>query len=385
MKRIAILGSTGSVGKSALSVVVSHSDRVQVVGLAAGQNADLLARQVHQFKPTVVSLASPDAVERFRGSGDIGEVVTAYGEDGLEEVATHPDVDLVLCASSGTAALGATLAAIEAGKTIALANKEVLVMAGSLMVEAARRHKAKIFPVDSEHNAIYQCIDGRTSDVVRYVLTASGGPFRERKIEEFGSVTPEEALQHPTWAMGPKITVDSATMMNKGLEVIEARWLFDAHPDQIDIVIHPQSVVHSLVEFRDGSIIGQLGVTDMRLPIQYALSYPERWTTSVASLDLAACGPLEFSLPDTKRFPCLSLAYSALAGGGGLPAVLNAANEVAVAAFLSNRLAFTQISSVIERTLDAACGRFSDTPLSLSDVREVDVWARAFSESVIAE
>ena len=385
MKRIAILGSTGSIGKSALAVVVSHSDRVQVVGLAAGQNVDLLAQQIHQFKPTVVSLSSPDAVERLRGSGALGQGISAYGENGLTEVATHPDVDFVLCASSGTAALEATLAAIEAGKTIALANKEVLVMAGSLMVEAARRHKVKIFPVDSEHNAIYQCVDGRASDVVRYVLTASGGPFREREIEEFGSVTPEEALQHPTWAMGPKITVDSATMMNKGLEVIEARWLFDAHPNQIDVVIHPQSVVHSLVEFRDGSMIAQLGVTDMRLPIQYALSYPERWTTPVASLDLTACGPLEFSAPDTHRFPCLSLAYKVLSGGGGLSAVLNAANEVAVAAFLSNRLAFNQISSVIEQTLNAAWGRSSEAPSSLSDVREVDAWARVFSESVIAE
>ncbi|MCH2636732.1 MAG: 1-deoxy-D-xylulose-5-phosphate reductoisomerase [Acidimicrobiales bacterium] len=385
MKRIAILGSTGSIGKSALAVVVSHSDRVQVVGLAAGQNVDLLAQQIHQFKPTVVSLSSPDAVERLRGSGALGQGISAYGENGLTEVATHPDVDFVLCASSGTAALEATLAAIEAGKTIALANKEVLVMAGSLMVEAARRHKVKIFPVDSEHNAIYQCVDGRASDVVRYVLTASGGPFREREIEEFGSVTPEEALQHPTWAMGPKITVDSATMMNKGLEVIEARWLFDAHPDQIDVVIHPQSVVHSLVEFRDGSMIAQLGVTDMRLPIQYALSYPERWTTPVASLDLTACGPLEFLAPDTQRFPCLSLAYKVLSGGGGLSTVLNAANEVAVAAFLSDRLAFNEISSVIEQTLNAAWGRSSETPSSLSDVREVDAWARVFSESVIAE
>ncbi len=385
MKRIAILGSTGSIGKSALSVVVSHRDRVQVVGLAAGQNVDLLAQQIHQFKPTVVALSSQDAVDRLRGSGALGQGIIAYGEDGLTEVATHPDVDLVLCASSGTAALEATLAAIEAGKVIALANKEVLVMAGSLMVEAARRHKVKIFPVDSEHNAIYQCVDGRASDVVRYVLTASGGPFRDRKIEEFSSVTPEEALQHPTWAMGPKITVDSATMMNKGLEVIEARWLFDAHPDQIDVVIHPQSVVHSLVEFRDSSMIAQLGVTDMRLPIQYALSYPERWTTPVASLDLTACGPLEFSAPDTHRFPCLSLAYKVLSGGGGLSAVLNAANEVAVAAFLSDRLAFNQISSVIEQALDAAWGRSSETPSSLSDVREVDAWARVFSESVIAE
>jgi len=366
-------------------VVASHRDRVQVVGLAAGQNVDLFAQQVHQFKPTVVSLASPEAVECLRGSGVLGQAVIAHGEDGLTEVATHPNVDLVLCASSGTAALGATLAAIEAGKTIALANKEVLVMAGSIMVEAARRYGAKILPVDSEHNAIYQCIDRRTCDVVRYVLTASGGPFRERKIEEFDSVTPEEALQHPTWSMGPKITVDSATMMNKGLEVIEARWLFDAHPDQIDVLIHPQSVVHSLVEFRDGSIIAQLGVTDMRLPIQYALSYPDRWTTPVASLDLAACGPLEFSSPDTNRFPCLSLAYTALVGGGSLPAVLNAANEVAVAAFLSNRLAFTQIYAVIERTLDAARGRSSEAPSSLLAVREVDAWARTFSESVVAE
>ena len=384
MKRIAILGSTGSIGRSALSVVASHPDRLRVVGLAAGRNVERFAAQVATVEPEIVSLADRDALDRLQAATGLrGAARAGWGEEGMVAVATHPGVDLVLCASAGTVALGAALAAIEAGKTIALANKEVLVMAGSLMVEAARRHGVTILPVDSEHNAIHQCLDGRApDDVSRYILTASGGPFRERSAEQLEAVTPEDALRHPTWSMGPKITIDSATLMNKGLEVIEARWLFDAAPDRIDVVVHPQSVVHSLVELRDGSIIAQLGVTDMRLPIQYAFSYPERWQAPLPSLDLAACGRLEFHSPDPVRFPCLGLAYHALRGAAALPIVLNAANEVAVAAFVNRRLPFRGIPRVIETTLDAAASRSHAEASTLAEVRELDAWARAFSSSV---
>ena len=384
MKRIAILGSTGSIGRSALAVVAAHPERLEVVGLAAGRNVERFAEQVAGVRPAVVALADNESLDRLRGAGALpAGAATGWGEDGLVAVATHPRVDLVLCASAGTAALGATLAAIEAGKTVALANKEVLVMAGRLMVGAARRRGVNILPVDSEHNAIHQCVDGRApDDVLRYILTASGGPFRDRPAADLAAVTPEDALCHPTWSMGPKITIDSATLMNKGLEVIEARWLFDAPPDRIDVVVHPQSVVHSLVELRDGSVIAQLGVTDMRLPIQYAFSYPERWPAPLPALDLAACGPLDFEAPDTGRFPCLGLAYQALRAGAAFPAVLNAANEVAVAAFLERRLPFTGIPRVIAATLDAAAQRAPTDPTALAEVRELDTWARTFSSSV---
>ena len=384
MKRIAVLGSTGSIGRSALAVAAAHPERLRVVGLAAGRNVGRFAGQVAAAEPAAVALADAAALDRLRGTGALAASAAAgWGEEGLVAVATHPRVDLVLCASAGTAALGATLAAVEAGKTVALANKEVLVTAGRLMIAAARRRGVAILPVDSEHNAIHQCVDGRApDDVLRYVLTASGGPFRDRPAADLETVTPEDALRHPTWSMGPKITIDSATLMNKGLEVIEARWLFDAPPERIDVLVHPQSVVHSLVELRDGSVIAQLGVTDMRLPIQYAFSYPERWPAPLPALDLAACGPLDFQAPDAGRFPCLGLAYHALRAGAGFPAVLNAANEVAVAAFLARRLPFTAIPRVIEATLDAAAGRAPAEPAALAEVRELDAWARAFSSSV---
>ena len=387
MKRIAILGSTGSVGRSALAVVAAHSDRLRVVGLAAGANVDRFAEQVAAVEPAIVSLADRDALDRLHASGALGDGVAAgCGDDGLTAVATHPDVDLVLCASSGTAGLGATLAAIEAGKTIALANKEVLVMAGALMVDAARRHGVTLLPVDSEHNAIHQCVDGRPrEDVVRYILTASGGPFRERPAAELERVTPEDALQHPTWSMGPKITIDSATLMNKGLELIEARWLFGAPPEQLDVVVHPQSIVHSLVELRDGSFLAQLGVTNMQLPIQYAFSYPERWTAPLPPLDLAATGRLEFHQPDPERFPCLRLARQALDGGAALPVVLNAANEVAVAAFLDRRLPFIGIPRVIDAALDQAAARPDAAPSTLAEVRELDAWARHAAQQQVGE
>jgi 1-deoxy-D-xylulose-5-phosphate reductoisomerase len=374
MKRIAILGSTGSIGQSALSVVDAHADRLTVVGLAAGGNADLLAEQIARYRPTTVSMATGEALDRLRQSGPPGVAIGGSGRDGLVAVATAPDVDLVLCASSGTEALEAVVAAIEQGKTIALANKEVLVMAGGLVMDAARRHGVAILPVDSEHNAIHQCLHGRDMrDIRRLILTASGGPFRGRTSSQLQSVTAEEALQHPTWRMGRKITVDSATLMNKGLEVIEAHWLFGARADQIDVLVHPQSVVHSMVELVDGSVIAQLGVTDMRLPIQYAFSYPERWSAPLPSLDLVRAGRLEFDLPDTRAFPCLRLAYRALEAERSLPVVLNAANEIAVARFLDGRIGFPAIAQVIEQTM--AAHRPVEVT-SLSSVRTVDAWAR---------
>jgi 1-deoxy-D-xylulose-5-phosphate reductoisomerase len=381
MKRIAILGSTGSIGRSALAVVDAHPDRLQVVGLAAGENAELLASQIAQYKPRIAAMATGAAVDRLRqNASTAGVTIADTGRDGLVSVATHPDADVVLCASSGTEALEAVLAAIDCGRTIALANKEVLVMAGALVTEAAIRRGAAILPVDSEHNAIHQCLHGRSrSEIRRLVLTASGGPFRGRTPAELARVSAADALKHPTWRMGRKITIDSATLMNKGLEVIEARWLFGVRAHQIDVVIHPQSVVHSMVELVDGSIVAQLGVTDMRLPIQYAFSYPERWSAPLPSIDLARAGRLEFETPDTAAFPCLGLAYRALEAERSLPVVLNAANEVAVARFLDGRISFNDIPVVIERSMDAHQPAEVTT---LAAVRAVDTWARAFSRDV---
>ncbi len=349
MKRIAILGSTGSIGQSALAVVDAHAGRLEVVGLAAGENADLLAEQIVRYRPRIAAMASGGALDRLNATGAAGgTAIGGSGRDGLVAVASHPDADLVLCASSGTEALEAVLAAIERGKTIALANKEVLVMAGGIVTAAAAERGVPILPVDSEHNAIHQCLHGRArSEIRRLILTASGGPFRGRSASELEEVSADAALRHPTWRMGRKITIDSATLMNKGLEVIEARWLFGVAADQIEVVIHPQSVVHSMVELTDGSILAQLGVTDMRLPIQYAFSYPARWPAPLPPLDLARAGRLDFDVPDTDAFPCLRLAYRALNAEQSLPVVLNAANEIAVARFLEGRLGFNAIPHVI--------------------------------------
>jgi 1-deoxy-D-xylulose-5-phosphate reductoisomerase len=298
-------------------------------------------------------------------------------------VATHPPADIVICASAGTAGLEAVLAAIDADKTIALANKEVLVMAGALVTEAARRRGVAILPVDSEHNAIHQCLHERPlAEVRRLILTASGGPFRDYSPEALERAGPDRALQHPTWRMGRKITIDSATLMNKGLEIIEAHWLFGVSADQIDVVIHPQSIVHSLVELIDGSVIAQLGVTDMRLPIQYACSYPERWDGSLPALDLARAGRLDFSEPAHDRFPCLGLAYRALRAGGTSPVVLNTANEVAVHAFLDRKLGFTMIPRVIQETMDA---HTTEPASTLQAVRRTDQWAREYAYGVARE
>ncbi len=382
MKRLAILGSTGSIGQSALAVVDAHPDKLQVVSLAAGDNDVRLAEQIERYRPDVVAMATGDAVDRLRESG-VRLPLVGTGAAGLIAVATHPDADIVLCASSGTAGLEAVLAAIDAGKTIAIANKEVLVMAGELVTAAARARGASILPVDSEHNAIHQCLHGRQpGEIRRLILTASGGPFREFGREALERVTPAAALRHPTWQMGRKITIDSATLMNKGLEVIEAHWLFGVTADQIDVVIHPQSVVHSMVELTDGSVIAQLGATDMRLPIQYACSYPDRWSAPLPPLDLARSGRLDFCEPAHDRFPCLGLAYRALRAGGSVPVVMNAANEVAVDTFLDGKLGFTAISRVIEKTMDAHRSVAVDT---LKVVRSVDAWARDHAVEVARE
>jgi 1-deoxy-D-xylulose-5-phosphate reductoisomerase len=384
MTRVAILGSTGSIGQSALAVVAAHPDRLRVVALAAGENVPRFVEQVAQYAPDTVAMAASAGLAEVRaGLRSLAAPVparTACGAEGLIAVATHPDADVVLFASSGTAALDAVLAAIDGGKTIALANKEILVMAGSIVMERARRRGVAVLPVDSEHNAIHQCLHGRDPrHIRRLILTASGGPFRERDAASLRHVSPDDALRHPTWRMGPKITIDSATLMNKGLEVIEAHWLFAVGPRQIDVVIHPQSIVHSMVELVDGSIIAQLGVTDMRLPIQYAFSYPERWSGPLEPLDLTRAGPLEFASPDTTRFPCLALAFQALAGDAGLPIVLNAANEIAVAEFLQSRLGFTAIPDVISHSMDAYVRNGPASISGLDDVRAVDRWAREFA------
>jgi 1-deoxy-D-xylulose-5-phosphate reductoisomerase len=388
MKRVAILGSTGSIGCSALAVAEAYPDRIEVVGLAAGENAERFAEQVRKFRPRAVAMATAPALAGSQAAfgEDLRFDVEAVGVEGLVAVATHPDVDIVLFASSGTAALDAVLAAIDAGKTIALANKEVLVMAGAVVIEAARRKAVSILPVDSEHNAIHQCLHGRQPhEVDRLILTASGGPFRGLSRADLARVTPEDALRHPTWVMGPKITIDSATLMNKGLEVIEAHWLFDVPADRIDVVVHPQSIVHSMVELKDGSVIAQLGITDMRLPIQYAFSYPDRWDGTLERLDLTRAGRLEFMPPDPQRFPCLALAFRALRDGGSLPIVLNAANEIAVNAFLEHRLPFTGIPRLIERAIEDAEHRPAANVKSLTDVREADAWARARAAELLSD
>lgn len=380
MIRVAILGATGSIGTSALSVAAAHPDRVRIVGLAAATSADALAPAVQAHRPTAVSMATDEALARLAAAADL-PAARGVGDAGLVMLATRPDVDLVLCASSGTAALEAVLAAIDAGKTIALANKEVLVMAGGLVMDRARARGVAILPVDSEHNAIHQCLHGhQTRHVKRLILTASGGPFRGRTRASLAGVTPAEALKHPTWQMGQKITIDSATLMNKGLEVIEAHWLFGVTSAQIDVVVHPQSIVHSLVEFTDGSMLAQLGTTDMRLPIQYAFSYPDRWHTPVPHLDLARAGTLEFHPPAWDEFPCLRLAFRALDADRSLPIVLNAANEVAVASFLAGQLGFTAIADVIAATMDA----HRATPVeTLPAVRAVDAWAKAHALELV--
>ena len=374
MKGLSILGSTGSVGTNVLRVVDAFPDRFRIVGLSAGGNVERLAAQVARYRPCVASVATPAAAEELRRRADLGQTRVEVGEEGGVAVATHPDTAIVVAAAVGAVGLVPTYRALEAGKDVALANKETLVMAGELMVEAARARGGRILPIDSEHCALHQCLDGRRpEEVKRLVLTASGGPFRNRPRESFRDVTPGEALQHPTWNMGRKITIDSATLMNKGLEVIEARWLFGVAADRIEVLVHPQSVVHSMVEFVDGTVLAQLGVTDMRLPIQYALSYPDKWPAAIPGLDFRGGLHLDFEVPDHDRFPCLSLAYRALAGGGALPTVLNAANEEAVSAFLDRRVAFPAIPEAIQEVLEEPGPRLVR---ELDDILTADAWAR---------
>ncbi len=381
MKRIVILGSTGSIGASTLDVVSKFPDRFQVIGLTAGTNDKILEDQIRTFHPAVVALSSPDAAQRLRARVDTAQVKVLEGEPGLCEVASFPECDLVISAIVGGAGLKPTLAAIQAGTQVALANKEPMVMAGPLMQQEARKHGVTIFPIDSEHSAIFQSMEGhRKEDIRRIVLTASGGPFWDWPATDFERITPEQALQHPNWKMGAKITIDSATLMNKGLEVIEARWLFDLPVAQIDVVIHRESIIHSLVEYCDGSVISQLGHPDMRTPISYAMNYPERIPLLPPLLDLGKIGTLTFAHPDTGKFPCLQLAYDALAGGTGLPATLNAANEVAVHAFLNHQIAFLDIPKIIQDTMAA----YRPAPLStIDEVLEIDQWARRTAEEIM--
>ncbi len=383
MKTIAILGSTGSIGRSTLRIVSEHSGRFSVGALAAGRNWRLLAEQIREFRPRLAAVLDDEVARDLKvalGRGTPTDIVT--GERGYGQAAALSDCQLVVSAMVGAAGLRPTLAALAAGKALALANKESLVIGGALVTRLAREKGVRILPVDSEHSAIFQCLEARASDVRRILLTASGGPFRTRPSAELAGVTPEEALRHPNWTMGAKITVDSATMMNKGLEMIEAKWLFDCDLDRIDVLIHPQSVVHSLVEYRDGSVMAQLAVPDMRIPIAYAMAYPERLETPAGRLDLRAAPPLEFFSPDEERFPCLALGRQAGLTGGTMPAVLNAANEVAVDAFLGKRVGFMDIPRLIAGVM--AKHRPADGS-GLDEILEADIWARQAAAAWIDE
>ena len=378
-KGVAILGSTGSIGCNTLRVIESLAPgQLRVVALAAGQNVERLADQVAAHLPEVVSVESEIAAHKLREllfQRDIDLPRIVVGEQGLVEVATHPKADCVVSGTVGAVGFVPTLRALEAGKRVALANKETLVIAGELMTRAAKASGAELLPVDSEHNAVHQCLRGeRREEVKRIILTASGGPFRTKDKSEMKHATVSEAMKHPTWSMGAKITIDSATLMNKGFEVIEAHWLFGFEADEIGILVHPESVVHSMIELVDGSVIAQMGITDMRHAIQYALTYPERQACKLPALNLTNVSSLHFEEPDLDRFPCIGLAYRALATGGTLPAAMNAANEEAVAAFIDERICLTEIPLVIQAVMDGHAPKPVD---SIETVLEVDRWARA--------
>jgi 1-deoxy-D-xylulose-5-phosphate reductoisomerase len=380
MKRVVILGSTGSIGTSALDVISGHRDRFRVVGLAAGRNIDLLEGQIDVFRPEVVAIADENAAMELRKRvGRKTEVLA--GEDGINSVAAYKGSDFVLSSMVGFSGLIPTMHAVRAGKAIGLANKEVLVTAGEIVIREAGRYGSKILPVDSEHSAIFQCIEGQDRRYLkRVVLTASGGPFAGKTKDDMKDVTPEDALKHPNWNMGRKVTIDSATMMNKGLEVIEAAHLFGLAAGMIDVLIHPQSIVHSMVEFNDGSVLSQMSVPDMRGPIGYALSYPERLDDAVSRLELDKIEKLTFFKPDTESFPCLKYAYDALREGGTMPAVLNAANEAAVNAFLEKRISFNDIPVIINKTMHSHSTKQTADILAVTDA---DRWAREKAEEYI--
>lgn len=373
MKKIAILGSTGSIGKSTLDIIEKNPERFKVVALAAGENIDEIKRQIEKFHPLIVSVINKEKAFKLKETIR-SDIEILYGAEGVKNVASFFDADLVVSAISGAAGLMPTLAAIKAGKNIALANKETMVIAGDIVTKMSRKNGVKILPVDSEHSAIFQCLEGQNrSFLKRVILTASGGPFLNLSKKELNNVKPNQALCHPKWKMGKKITIDSASLMNKGLEVIEAKWLFEVGFDKIDVLIHPQSIVHSMVEFIDGSVTAQMGIADMRIPIAYALSYPERIENNLPRLNFIQTNNLQFYKPDTEKFRCLQLAYKAGIEGGTYPAVLNAANEVAVEAYMGEKIKFTDIPGVIEKILNA---HDSVKEPSLEEIMQADSWAR---------
>ncbi len=384
MKQIAILGSTGSIGKNALSVVETHPDQFKVVGLAANRDVDTLEQQIRRYRPLRVALNDPSAADRLRTRiRDINGTEVLAGTEGLQAVATMPQAIQVLDGMGGSAGLLPTLAAINAGKDIAFVNKEVMVMAGALVNAAVEANGVTLIPIDGEMSAIFQCLEGardRQAEIHQLLITASGGPFRKVPKAELYAVTPEQALQHPNWKMGQKITIDSATMMNKGLEVIEAKWLFNIELSKIEVVVHPESIVHSMVEWTDGSTLAQLGPTDMRIMIQYALTYPRRLSAPVPRLNLQEVRTLNFEPADFDKFPCLSLAYTAADVGGTLPVVLSSADEVVVAAFLNADIGFMDIPAILGRVMDQHLVTAEPT---LSDILEADRWAKAMARSLI--
>ncbi len=383
MKNVSILGSTGSIGRNTLQVIEHLSDKFNIVGLAAGKNAKLLKKQVEKFKPKVVSLErAEDAQEIMQAYSHLGLRVVS-GREGAEEIAQIEDNDIVVCAITGINGLLPTLAAVKAGKRVALANKESMVVAGSLLKKEANRTGAEIIPVDSEHSGVFQCLAKENREnIKRIILTASGGPFFRMPKEDIQKITLEEALNHPRWKMGAKVSIDSATLMNKGLELIEAKWLFDLHPQQLEILIHPQSIVHSLVEMKDGSVLAQMSTTDMRIPIQYALTYPQREKAPVASLDLSQIQSLDFFGVDTNKFPLIKIARRALKEGGSFPVALNAANEEVVEAFLKKKLRFSEVYDVIRETVEAHNAREVN---SIEEIFQIDREIRIKTRKIIEQ
>ena len=372
---ISIVGATGSIGTQCLDIVQKHTDKLRVVALAANRNVDLLIRQARMFDPEVVAISDRSYAKALRNGLEGTNIRVLEGDDGVCACATLPKADIVLGAASGIAGLKSVLAALEAGKVLALANKETLVAAGDLAMRTAKLNKARVIPVDSEHAGVFQCLEDSTRGVEKVILTASGGPFRKSDRAALNSVTPHQALKHPNWSMGAKVTIDSATMMNKGLEVIEAYWLFGLREDQIEVVVHPQSIVHAMVLFKDGSLKAQLSLPDMRLPIQYALSYPNRWSLPEGRVDWTRPQSLTFAPPDLEKFPCLRLAREALAAGGNAPTILNAANEAAVDLFLSERLGFMGIPFMVEEALGKLAGPSCET---YEEILQVDQSARHY-------
>ncbi|TLU87305.1 MAG: 1-deoxy-D-xylulose-5-phosphate reductoisomerase [Chlorobium sp.] len=382
MRSLSILGSTGSIGVSTLDVVRQHPDKFTITGLAAGQDVALLAKQIEEFRPVAVSLKDEESAKKLYALCGEYKPEILFGVEGASAIAAADGADMVVSAIVGAAGLVPTVRAIKAGKHIALANKETLVVAGQLVSDLVKKYKVHLLPVDSEHSAVFQSLAGhRPEDVERIILTASGGPFRNTPAEELKQVKLEQALKHPQWSMGAKITIDSATMMNKGLEVIEAHWLFNVPAEKIGVVVHPQSIIHSMVEYIDGCVMAQLGAPDMRAPIAYALAWPERCQSGIPKLDLAKTGTLTFEEPDMTRFPALRLAFEALKAGRTYPAVLNAANEIAVAAFLNRKIGFTDIAETVEKTMQA---HEAYNPVELDDYLQADQWARETATRLLA-